>query len=171
MTYSRRRMSAGRKSRVPLGGLVEDTISALRAHVVQAVTHVSVGEILNPGDLPVFEAPFDPAGAAHHERSGRYLSAFRQQRAGGDNRAAPDANAVQENRPHSYQTAGLDDAAMNDRAMADGHVVADDGRVGVAHDVYDGAVLYIRPPPYTDPMDVGADHDQHPHTAVFANFN
>src|SRR6185503_13600715 len=87
---------------------------------------------------------------AHHHGVGRDLHSFLADRTGGNDRARPDANAVQQNRAHADQRIRLDDGTMNDRAMTDADAVADDGgeaAVGVDNgSILDVAVLsYLNP--------------------------
>jgi len=90
---------------------------------------------------------------------------------GSDNRVLADVDAVQQDRTHPDENAVAKRAAVHDRAVADGHVVADRRRVRAAHDVDDGAVLHVRAPADADPVHVAAQDHVHPDAAGFANLD
>ena len=69
------------------------------------------------------------------------------------------------------QAAVLDRASVHDRAVSDRDVVANRRRVRVLHDVHDGPVLDVRSAADADPVDVAANDDRHPDTALLADFH
>src|SRR5438477_9643772 len=102
ITYSRRRISSGRKSRVPPGGFVDPNspstppalpaLPARPAHVIQPVADVSIGVPLDAPDLGVGERPLHLPGTAHHERPRRHLHLLDHERSGGHNRSGADVS-------------------------------------------------------------------------------
>src|SRR5258708_435545 len=116
ITYSRRRRSSGRKSRVPRAGFVdclsailsaglkacttsfarERVLTQLPAHVVEAVSDVAIRVRLDLGDLGLRKESSHFSRAADHERSRWNPLAFDQQRAGGDDRPGTDVCSVQQ---------------------------------------------------------------------------
>ena len=109
----------------------------------------------------------DLAGQPHDHRSGRHHEVFRNQRAGSHDRPCADAAAVQQNRAHPDQAPILDGAAMHDRAVSDRHIVADDGWMGITHDMDEGEVLNIGARADADGVDVASHDHVHPHAALW----
>ena len=127
MTYSRRRTSSGRKSRVPRAGWVGIIV------VVKSVRRRSDPRTSGcSAHFRLREQPPHLARAAHHERPGRHRHAPRSP-------ACPaatidpvaDVAAVEQDGAHPDQALVLDRAAVDDGRVADRHVVADCRRVRV----------------------------------------
>src|SRR5581483_3180590 len=158
MTYSRRRISAGRKSRVPDGGLV--------LGVLKAVIDVAIGVQPDVVDFLLRQQALDLARAAHHQRARRHLHVLGDERPRRDDGAGADARAVQQNRADADEALRFDRAAVDHRGMADRHGVADVRLVRAEHRVDDGAVLDVRPAADPDDVHVAAHHRAHPHAAL-----
>src|SRR6266853_3271224 len=168
MTCSRRRISPGRKSRVPPGGLV---LIADIAHVVESIADVPIGVRLNVRDFRVTQRALHFTRTAHDERALRHFNAFHEQGAGGDDRPGPDVRTVQQNRAHANEALVFNSTAVHDRAVADGHVVADCRRMRLGHDMDDGAVLNVAAAADFDPVHIAADDHAHPDAALFADLH
>src|SRR4051794_31155509 len=90
--------------------------------------------MLHPLPSLLVHRAYDSRRRADDERSGGDLHILQQQGTRTDHRAAPDPDAIQEDRTHSDQAIVLDGATVQDDPMADGHPVPDgarNSRVGV----------------------------------------
>ena len=138
-------------------------------HVVEPVTDVAGRVVEDRRHLGVGERAPYLAGAAHDQRARRHDHALGQQRPGRDDRITPHDGAVEDDRAHADQDPVLDRAAMDERAVADGHLVTDVGRVRPPHHVHHGAVLDVGAGADADLVDVAPHHAVHPHARLRAD--
>src|SRR5215217_5979056 len=169
MTYSRRRTSSGRKSRMPRAGWVwAAVIGALCVliHVLEPVAHVVGRTFENERQLGVGERAPDLAGTAHHERPRRNDGAFRDQGPCSHDRIAANVRAVQQDGAHADQAPILHDTAVEDSGVANRHALADNRRVRrLMIDVNDDAVLQVRLRADADVVHVAAHYGVEPDAA------
>src|SRR5579859_609911 len=133
------------------------------------VFDVALGVGVDAGLVDAGEGALDFAGVADDQAAGRDFGAFEKERACGYDAAGADVRAVQNDRAHADEAARLDGAAVEGDGVADGHVVAEDQRVLVAHDVQDAAVLDVGARAYANVVHVATNHGAGPHAGVFAD--
>ena len=102
--------------------------------------------------------------------------ARRNDRTGADETVVFDHRTIQHRRTHADQAGIADTAGMHDGAVADGDIVADQGREAdrlaagsVVTDMEDGAILDISSGADADVVDVAADDGARPDRAVVAD--
>src|SRR6266850_488333 len=106
---------------------------------------------------------------AHDQAARGNHGAFRDERARRDDAARANRRTVQNDRAHADQAARLDDAAMQRHRMADGHVIAENERTLVAHDMQYAAVLNVGARADANVVHVAANHRARPNAGILAN--
>ena len=106
---------------------------------------------------------------SYHQAAWGNFSFFQEQRAGGNDAARADFYAVEDDRTHADEAAGLDGAAVQRDAVAYGNVVTEDQRIFVAHDVENATVLDIGARADADVVHVAADDGTRPDARVGAD--
>ncbi len=109
------------------------------------------------------------AGLADEKAAGRDDGAFRDQGSGGNDAAGADFCAVEDDASHADEAARFDGATVQDHGVAHGDVVAENERIGVAHDVEDGAVLDICARADAHEVHVTAENGTGPHAGMLAD--
>src|SRR5687767_7812093 len=130
------------------------------------VRHVVAPGLLELRQLIVGEGPLHTRRHADHQCPRRHFHPFGHQRSRTDERGLADDRAVEDPRAHPDQRAAMHGAAMNDRAMADGHFLGDDGRPLFVRYVNRAVVLHVRARADADQIDVAADGRAEPDRAV-----
>src|SRR5579859_4238355 len=133
------------------------------------VFDVALGVGVDGGLVDAGEGALDFAGVADDQATGRNFGAFEKERTGGYDAAGADVHAVQDDGSHADEAARLDGAAVEGDGVADGHVVAEDQWVLVAHDVEYAAVLDVGARADADVVHVAANHGARPDAGVFAD--
>src|SRR6185503_16174758 len=88
-------------------------------------------------------------------------------RTGPHNRILSNHGSIHHNGPHADQHTILYRATVEYRRMADGHLIADDQRMGIVGDMEYTEVLHVRPLSDPDKVHVPANDGMEPNTAVF----
>ena len=105
----------------------------------------------------------------HEKAARRDLGPLRQERARCNNRSRAHAHVIQQNRSHAHQHPRFDCAAVQNHAVAHGHIVLDDERILVLHHVQNRTILNIASRPDADPVHVAANHRARPDAGVLTN--
>ena len=71
--------------------------------------------------------------------------------------------------PMPTSTRSLNGAAMQHHVVADGHVVADDERMGIVRHMQHAEILHVRPVAETDIIHITANHGVEPGAALLAH--
>jgi hypothetical protein len=122
------------------------------------------------GSGGVIDFADDTGGKAEDHGIGGNLHSLSQDRAGADDRAGPDMDAVEQDRTHADQAVVLDRASMKNHAMTGGDPRTDRARqtrIGMNH----GQVLNIRCFAYGDPLDIAAKDGVVPDARIFTEMN
>src|SRR5690606_12260535 len=140
--------------------------------------HVVLRAVVQPLDLRIAEHPHLPRRVADPQLALAHGAPGRHQRAGADEGVLLHHRAVEHDRAHADEHRVLDPAGVDDRLVADRHVLADHGgepaqlRVRpVVADVDHGAVLDIAARADADEVDVAADHRLRPHRHVVSQLH
>ena len=102
--------------------------------------------------------------ATQDQRSGRDQFTARHQRAGPDDAPGTDFRAVENDGPHADEHFISHGTGVDDRLVADRHVLADRGRI-LAVQMNDGAILNVGSCANDDSIDVAAQDGLEPHAA------
>ena len=92
-------------------------------------------------------------------------------RSGGDDGPLADPGIVEDGRTDANQNHIFQDAAVYGGIVPDGHQLAYDYRIEIAHAMQDGAVLYIALGTDADRIYIASDDGVHPDTGLFAEDN
>src|SRR5580704_1750676 len=133
------------------------------------ILDVALGVGVDARFVDAGKGALDFAGMADDQAARRDFGAFEEERAGGYDAAGADVHAVQDYGTHADEAARLDGAAVQRDGVADGHVVAEDERVLVAHDVEDAAVLNVGARADANVVHVAANHGAGPDARIFAD--
>jgi hypothetical protein len=155
-------------SKLQLAGKFEQLNSGL-GPVSFFVLDVALGVTVNGVEVFGGERATEFAGLTHEKAARRDDGAFRDKRTGGDDAAGADCGAVEDDAAHANQAAGFDRTAVQDDGVADGDVIAENERIGVAHYVEDGTILDIRARTDTHKVHVTAEYGAGPHAGMFTD--
>src|SRR5665213_3786719 len=122
-------------------------------------------------DFLFLQWPHDLRGNPGDEHSWRHNRSAEHDGTRGDERFLPDYRAIEHHRVHSNESAVLHGAAMEYRAVADRHRLANPCRIRKIGDMDGRVILNIRIAPDANALDIAADHRVEPHAHVFRQFD
>src|SRR4051794_5996681 len=136
-------IQAGGRGNKFLSGLEWSTDINAVLQAVSGVGDVFVSPVTKLPALLRAQRTHDAGGAAQQHRAGGDLHAHRDQRTRADEALFADLRAIENGGAHADEHFVSDRAGVNDRAVADRHVIADDTRE-IVREMKDRIVLDIR---------------------------
>src|SRR5205814_1521739 len=122
-------------------------------------------------DLFRGERAVDSGRESQHQTAGWDHRALRYQGSGADDGVLTDNDVIEESRPHPDQAVGFDRAAVHHHSVPNGHIILENQRARILHDMPDRAVLNIRVLANADVVDIAPDDTVVPDARMVADFH